>query len=571
MEEQVKIVEYTQRRNLSEIYQKSTSVFAFVKKVDESTFVQCHQYVKCRDFLCDVVRGQLLNVAIEIYGFKYNPKKDPEIDMDNISIIIHDPNKENELFIKKAISIINYYEDLIKTSDKSTYMMVDKNTAIVVGPKQWLCSPVMTSLYTLLFRVAELNFDVINPTEVAEAYKNLLSLNENKNKDGDIRYLRKIHEKLEVFLLNYRYVLALDDNSFDKVLLNRTLQLNSFHNNAGIVTLLGESNYTVLPEREELLKAAIKGQANVANLPKSTITIQDPGITSAYTCYVPGMLHFAFVNTISNRRVLCHSPVTCREHLVGAFRSLYSEDSEVNLVTQLHYQNNKKITNLVDTSKLRLMVSVPGIKLQEDRMQYHKKELFFAKKVLNYYEKLAGIKPSVISTVLIQNANKSSYAWLFTGDPVWQSNPILLSLYPLIIRAAKKYVQHMVVDLGSEKLPTKIDDLFVVDMWRDLKKHMLNTIGGTISESILATKHKTIVKLLTGHKNIFTEAQDKAFYIKNGHDVLDAATKTSVDSMYSSSVNAVSYMNNIGINSFFSNKHVDKKLTQTIKTYMEHK
>ena len=68
----MKIIEYTKNNDLAEIYQKSTSVFALLKQLKEkNTYQQCTQFVKCRDFLNDVVRGVLTKAPVKIYGFAF--------------------------------------------------------------------------------------------------------------------------------------------------------------------------------------------------------------------------------------------------------------------------------------------------------------------------------------------------------------------------------------------------------------------------------------------------------------------------------------------------------------------
>ncbi|MCK9338168.1 MAG: hypothetical protein M0P43_10080 [Arcobacteraceae bacterium] len=551
----MEIIEYPNKNSLVEIYQKSTSIFAFVKKVDDDKYVQCTQYVKCRDFLNDVIRGILQKSPISIYGFKYNSEIDPVIDMENISLLYKDPKKDVELAVIKAIKIINYYESVIK-ENYSSYILVDKNTAIITGPKIWLRSQVLTSLYTLLFRLAELDFEVNNENiqNLKKVYEDFITEQKKEGLpiSGDLSYLNRIYKNLDVFLANYKKVLKLDKNDYDPILLNKSISLHNFHNYTGIVTLLDEKSTLYADKtRIELFKKLVNG-ATVSVADKDIITIYGNSKSgNFYTdSYNPNKLEFAFITTVGNKRVICHSPVSCREQLIDKFRGLYNEDSE-------KYIPNKINMHKVDTNKLRLLVFVQGMGLDEARLHHHKRELFFAKKVINYYEKLVGIKPSLISTALCQEEGKcSNFAWLFTGSKDWLLSPILLSLYPLIIRAAKTYVQIEYANGNIENLPKNIDDKVIIDIWNTVKKHNIDkhSIG---HENILFDKHSDIIKILAGAKTLFVFPQEKAFVTKNEY------------ATYGRNVGSAAYTTCIGINALLKDKYVNKNLQKKIKQYLE--
>lgn len=551
----MEIIEYPNKNSLSEIYQKSTSIFAFVKKVDDDKYVQCTQYVKCRDFLNDVIRGILQKSPISIYGFKYNSEIDPVIDMENISLLYKDPKKDVEPAVIKAIKIINYYESVIK-ENYSSYILVDKNTAIITGPKIWLRSQVLTSLYTLLFRLAELDFEVNNENiqNLKKVYEDFITEQKKEGLpiSGDLSYLNRIYKNLDVFLANYKKVLKLDKNDYDPILLNKSISLHNFHNYTGIVTLLDEQSTLYADKtRIELFKKLVNG-ATVSVADKDIITIYGNSKSgNFYTdSYNPNKLEFAFITTVGNKRVICHSPASCREQLIDKFRGLYNEDSEKCIPNKINMHK-------VDTNKLRLLVFVQGMGLDEARLHHHKRELFFAKKVINYYEKLVGIKPSLISTALCQEEGKcSNFAWLFTGSKDWLLSPILLSLYPLIIRAAKTYVQIEYANGNIENLPKNIDDKVIIDIWNTVKKHNIDkhSIG---HENILFDKHSDIIKILAGAKTLFVFPQEKAFVTKNEY------------ATYGRNVESVAYTTCIGINALLKDKYVNKNLQKKIKQYLE--
>lgn len=557
----MEIIEYKKNNSLSEIYQKSYSVFAFVKKIEEDKYQQCSQYVKCRDFLNDVVRGVLQKTDINIYGFKYEPTQDPMIDMDNISFLIKNPKKEIEPDIVKALKIINHYESIMGLDSLSTYIRVDNNTVIVTGSKEWLRSQVLTSLYTLIFRIAELSFAVpdksVDLTEVFDSY--ILALrNEGKSIEGDTKYLALIYKNLNTFMQNYKSILGLDKAPYDPILLDTKISLSNFHNHTGIVSLLGTSNSYMPEERKKLFLKLVESE-KTKDISKDIITIYtEYPHPNVYNAYNPQTVNFAFVNTVGNKRVACHWPVYCREQLVGAFRSLVVDDSDKNFnIHKSKGLNGEKYTHKIDSTKLRLLAQIQGIGLVDDRMQYHKRELFFAKKVLNYYEKLAGFKPSIVSTALFKGPAHANYAWLFTGSNDWMLSPILLTLYPLIIRAAKLYVQLEVANKNGENLPKNIDANIIKGIWETVKKYNDNKNNTWAHENIFAVYPEKIAKLLANAKSIFVAPKEKAFCVKDTYATYGRKANSHAYSMY------------FGINSFLKNAYVDKYLQKKINNHLE--
>ena len=177
---------------------------------------------------------------------------------------------------------------------------------------------------------------------------------------------------------------------------------------------------------------------------------------------------------------------------------------------------------------------------------------FFAKKVLNYYEKRAGFKPSMISTVLYNAFGKSHSAWLFTGDGVWLSSPVLLTLYPLIIRMAKQYVYHLyklnrldeLPEIVNEEAFEKMLDLLYKDIYVDTPKH----------EKHLVIYKNRVNFILKNAKNLFKDVQEKAFFVDKN-----------ILKLKKLSVNNINCHCNLGINSFLTERHIDTSLTKSFK------
>ena len=78
---------FNKKRNLSEIYQSFDMKFSFAS-TEGNELLQCHNWVKCRDFLHDAVRTMLTEQESNIFGFKFAKGLNPNISMDNIKFFL---------------------------------------------------------------------------------------------------------------------------------------------------------------------------------------------------------------------------------------------------------------------------------------------------------------------------------------------------------------------------------------------------------------------------------------------------------------------------------------------------
>ena len=54
--------------SLTEIYQPTNMQFSFANIIDDKIY-QCHQWVKCKDYLHDVIKTSLTGISSNVYGF----------------------------------------------------------------------------------------------------------------------------------------------------------------------------------------------------------------------------------------------------------------------------------------------------------------------------------------------------------------------------------------------------------------------------------------------------------------------------------------------------------------------
>lgn len=206
-------IKHNKNGNFAEENQPYKVLFAWGKKEDDQWQTQ-HTYVKCRDFLGDlIVLKKENNTTKDLYGltlpvdFKLTDK-----------LIVNFPKKEyNALFVS---NIKHLYEIENKNNIKNTEIVFNNNKELVIKvPKFWMQSNVTLSLYTLLIKIfshsKEKHFDNADPS--AAMY--LMSMG---------NYLPKLLDNLKKIEFPKIYQQYLDKNK----------DLGLFHFHSGVVSSL---------------------------------------------------------------------------------------------------------------------------------------------------------------------------------------------------------------------------------------------------------------------------------------------------------------------------------------------
>ena len=246
----MQIIKYEDSTDLSEIYQSVGIQFALLS-APKNGYKQCHPLVKCRDFLQDAVRCVIPNNGIsecKIYGFKYGNTINPLVDLNKMRMLVTYLDKDlnmtdSSIKMLYALKLIHHYEKVmdlkVKTRQKQIKHKDFKNPIwIFTGNKIWIESPVLISLYTFLIRLGDKKIEFTNHTGLENIYKQLVEDNIDdigRIKDNDIRYLKTIGPKLGLFIKNYKEILF--KGKFDRMFLDTTTSINSFHDNSGILSM----------------------------------------------------------------------------------------------------------------------------------------------------------------------------------------------------------------------------------------------------------------------------------------------------------------------------------------------
>lgn len=133
--------------------------FALLSK----NYEQISQLAYCKDFLQDSIHGYLSDQFVEIYGFTYDPKKSPAVDLETTRILFtnyKDKEFGDKLF-NKCLPLIHQVEDKLKIKKKTVAMRCAKAPSayrfsgvwIIEGDQRWQMAPPMLSFYAFLIRI----------------------------------------------------------------------------------------------------------------------------------------------------------------------------------------------------------------------------------------------------------------------------------------------------------------------------------------------------------------------------------------------------------------------------------
>jgi len=553
---------YDKQQILNEIYQKSGMRFALMSAPKDGNLQSC-PWIKCRDYLHDAFRAFIHKSSCKIYGFSYDYATDPPIDTRRIRLLVKNEVKNAKDLTKDVIygvKLINHYESIAGIKLRTKKYEINPGIWVVNGPNFWFKSPVLTSMFTFLLRLGEyrINFENNDDLELA------LKKHANPEGDNDARYLKSTWDKMAIIIRHYDEIF-LDGKRYERCITQKKnkIPINNYHNYMGIVSFC-EDRYKYAPSlrnfkkilnkykkdpKEEPKESKIKAVDNSPKVEepvkaekpvklaekvekakpkaKKLLRIKTQYGKPVYDNYDASSFSAATISSAKNGRTQCFSFTGCREHMIASIRAALSENCAQPITFAFRNNNNTKI----DIDKMRLICTVNGVDSGKGKINKTWSELFFAKRVLNAYEHAYGMEKSIISTVKLKHKEGLSTAWLFTGSGDWMSNPVMFSIYVLIIRAAK----NAAATIGPLEV---ISVVKLEKYWKKFDKYIDNAGNKNV---YLYKHHKSILDIISQRKNLFTKSPVEAYFANNGDQDIDFYKK-------------------VGVISLLDKKHMDKKL-----------
>jgi len=147
------LLPYTKpKKDLGEIFQSLELKMSFAQLTD-TTVARIHDWIKCRDFLGDVIYATQSGKAYSIYGFKYDPATDIPIDKNNFNLLLKFPNtKMLDNFMNNMV-IVN---DLCKKNKKKLPVVYKTQEPLVIvlqSSKCWQLNIPLLSFYTFILKI----------------------------------------------------------------------------------------------------------------------------------------------------------------------------------------------------------------------------------------------------------------------------------------------------------------------------------------------------------------------------------------------------------------------------------
>ena len=243
---------FKSNKHLSEIYQQTGMMFAFVSSPKEG-YKMCHEWVKCRDFLHDAVRAQILKSSCLIYGFNFEEGKNPPIDLKKMRMLVSRVDlkvgdKDNiSLFkqkMKSSLELLHHYEKMAGVSlSRIKEVNPEKSGKAVVflfvSPVMWMTSPFLVSMYTFIIRLGDKQLSFSDNDDLMKQYKEMNESNKkSSSQDNDKLYLGDTGPLMHKIICS-REKLFMREKGFHNIYF-KNLDISSFHNYSGIRSLSSE-------------------------------------------------------------------------------------------------------------------------------------------------------------------------------------------------------------------------------------------------------------------------------------------------------------------------------------------
>lgn len=220
------------QNHLTEIFQSFELKMAFARVAGDSVD-RIHQWVKCRDFLGDVLWATDTNKSKSIYGLTYDPAEDLPIEKNSLTLLLKFPDTEMlDIFLKNQ-SILDTLEKNNEQPSSIFYATDDKEILLVKASPFWQQNIPMLSFYTYILKV------------MCVPYKNpsnwMVELPSINKSCPETYYMKKMGKNLDILYQNC-YNIFKDDHQIHGY--PPETHIDTVHNHSGFVsTCSGMSLY----------------------------------------------------------------------------------------------------------------------------------------------------------------------------------------------------------------------------------------------------------------------------------------------------------------------------------------
>lgn len=236
---------------LSEIYQQTGVMFSFLSAPKDGN-KQCHEWIKCRDYLHDAVRTTLTNNTSSIYGFRFEKGKNPDIDIRKMRMLVtrdglatNAKKTEFRNKMKAGLLLLQHFEKYAGVA-LSTMKEVDSRDTdkqlvfLFTGSAIWVKAPSLVSMYTFLIRLGTKEFKYKNAPQLKKVMKTAVDdFKANKKPyaaDNDVSYLVVMWQHLHTVMKERNNIFVKKDGFDDSYFQNTGI--HNFHNYGGILSLI---------------------------------------------------------------------------------------------------------------------------------------------------------------------------------------------------------------------------------------------------------------------------------------------------------------------------------------------
>ena len=168
---------------------------------------------------------------------------------------------------------------------------------------------------------------------------------------------------------------------------------------------------------------------------EKTVTVEwFPSADLLVEAYQQTEFKFSFAGPPDKNEIFkqCHIWTKCRDFLPDAVRATI-----INKTFSIYGFNfNPNNNPMLDLATMRMLVYKSDLKLA-NKIEFEDK-MFFGLNLLNHYEKIMKINPSILYRVKEDYNDKPVY--LFRGNGEWMRSPFLISLYTFLIRLGDKKI-----------------------------------------------------------------------------------------------------------------------------------